>query len=196
MVRRSRSSMGGRSRPATLIIGCLVVASLVGSAACSGGASTDNASRPSSSTDLSRTAATKPADHPPGSSAPSTSTATTDVILRWTAEGGLCPDGRVCAAGYEIRADGTWTSTTDTSRGTLGGDLLKELTDAMSDGVASLRSLRKKDVRSCPSAADGSDITVTFETAQGPVTISNCDVIFDVDNPVLAAWNRVREAVG
>lgn len=118
-----------------------------------------------------------------------------NVVIRWKAEGGLCATGQVCSASYEIRDDGTWLLLPDAARGRLTSDTLKRLTDAVTQQADSLRDLPRLSTASCPSAVDGSDITISVVSGAEQVSVSNCDVRFDPDNPVISAWAAAQTEI-
>lgn len=116
-------------------------------------------------------------------------------MLTWSAEGGLCADGKVCKELLVVLRDGTWTRSSDSSSGHLPDDVTAVVLAAVDAHASSLQVMPAKTERSCPSWADGSDIVLTAVPAAGETAVSNCDVTFDAANPVVAAWQRAVDAI-
>ena len=130
-------------------------------------------------------------DHTPPAVAPAPGSA---LLASRTLSGGLCADGP-CGSGLRVRVDGGYEAWRATQRftGTLGEDRLRTLVQAL---PASHLHVTKKVERSCPSAADGSDLTIRYldPTDGRQVSVSSCDYTFGSD-PLVSALARLEDQV-
>jgi hypothetical protein len=128
--------------------------------------------------------------HPPGTP-PTTAPAPGAALVEWTAGGGLCPQG-LCSSAARISTDGTWTATNGptTTSGRLDAATTAELNRRVRTQVDTLATLERSDGL-CPSAYDGSDITVTFHVGGRAVTVSNCDQADPANSRVIPGDNAL-----
>jgi hypothetical protein len=100
------------------------------------------------------------------------------VLVQYHESGGhcreTCPEERAT-----INADGSWSATAGpvATNGTLTAAQLDELEGLIRREAGGLRNLPPSS--GCPSAYDGRDVEVTYGTAGGNVSVSNCTKDFD-----------------
>ena len=113
--------------------------------------------------------------HPTRPSMPTTTKPTAPVLVDYHASGGMCPPSQ-CGTDVTIYRDGAW-------HGRFGDRVvddrlhartLGELVQRVDGQIGTLRDL-KPSGGLCPSAYDGSDITVTFHAGSTSTTVTNCD---------------------
>jgi hypothetical protein len=97
------------------------------------------------------------------------------VLLNYTATGGNCPEG-LCGARVTISRNGAYHAVNGTRQadGQLDAATLRTLTGRIESEIGSLANLEPAPAL-CPSAYDGSDITITFHVRPAPVSVTNCD---------------------
>jgi hypothetical protein len=141
--------------------------------------------------------------HGPGKPSRTTTTTTVPrgiVLIEYTASGGMCPDD-LCGAKVTIYRDGAYHLSVGTREadGQLDAKAARDLTRRVDSQFATLFRL-PPGPELCPSAYDGSDITIRFH-AEGEDnfwTVTNCDpndrsrnVEIPGDNPLLRYTTQV-----
>jgi hypothetical protein len=106
---------------------------------------------------------------------PTTTKPTAPVLVDYHASGGLCPVRR-CGTDLTIYRNGAWHARFDgrVADGQLHARTLGDLIQRVDGQIGTLRDL-KPTGGLCPSAYDGSDITVTFHAGRTSITVTNCD---------------------
>jgi hypothetical protein len=118
--------------------------------------------------------------HPPKGPPPTRPTTTTtkpataEILFEYRASGGLCPD-TACGTTMTFRRDGSYHLMQGQQErdGQAHRFVLINLIAQMEEGLDTLADLPKR-TGPCPSASDGSDITITFHAGGETVTVSNC----------------------
>ena len=108
-----------------------------------------------------------------------------DPLLKVLRSGGLCAGGQVCNDEIVIGVDGSWVRTPSAEAGVLPADELEHLRTLIDSKSNGLSSLKVAGTPSCPSAADGMDVTYTFHSGSDVVALSNCDVDLGQTNELL-----------
>jgi hypothetical protein len=114
-------------------------------------------------------------DAPHEPSNPTTTKPTAAVLVDWHASGGRC-EASICGTDLTIYRNGAWHSGVGNSvrTGQLPTRVLGDFVQRVDGQIDALRDLEPTGGL-CPSAYDGSDITVTFHNGSTSITVTNCD---------------------
>ena len=106
---------------------------------------------------------------------PTTKPPAMTVLIEYKASGGMCPVD-MCGADVTIYRSGAWHSSVGSreSDGQLDATVARDLAQRVDSQIASLADL-PDGPELCPSAYDGSDITITFHAGRTSTTVTNCD---------------------
>jgi hypothetical protein len=98
------------------------------------------------------------------------------LLVSVETSGGMCPAG-ACGMRYEVRRDGTTTTAGQApvrlDAATMGR-LIEDVDRADWDAI-----LARPFTGTCPTAFDGQELTYTFRTIRGPVTVASCTTQID-----------------
>ncbi len=117
-----------------------------------------------------------------------------DVIATRVTTGGLCPTGP-CSSRIDVRSDGSWVSSTTGAsvQHRTGVADPQELATLLSALAQTRMDQETAFTGTCPIAYDGSEVTYTWQAADGPHRVSSCERVVDPGDPLVLALAAIAD---